>query len=182
MKRVVSAIVAVGTAVVIGACLLVMPGARAEAKDGKIGYIDVPRILEEYEGFQDARKELDKDRAKREEEFAGRFKDLQKYSNDLKEKWSLLSEAKRKEKEEDLMKRQKELQDWRTVQMTELTEKEEGLIKRLEADVRKVLDTIGPQKKLSFVVRKDLFLYVERDSVDVTNDVLAALRRQNAGK
>lgn len=180
MKRLVVGIVLVAAAA--GASFLLAPARPAEAKDCKIGYIDVPRILEEYEGFQDARKELDKDREKREEEFARKFRELQKYGSDLKEKWSLLSEAKRKEKEEDLVKRQKELQEWRNVQTQELTEKEEGLIKRLEADVRKVLETIGAKKKLSFVVRKDLFLYAERNSEDVTNEVLAALRRQGAGK
>ena len=164
---------------VLGLLAVVPP---AVAKDCKIGYIEVPRLLEEFEGFKDARKDLDKTRADREEEFGRRAKLLSKEAQDIKEGARLLSPAKQKEKEAAFNKKAQELEEWRQTQNKELQEREEGLVKRLESDVRKTLETVGADGKFSFVVRKDLMLYMDADATDLTDRVLAALRKQAATK
>jgi Skp family chaperone for outer membrane proteins len=52
------------------------------------------------------------------------------------------------------------------------------MVKRLEGDVRAVLAKIGPDGGFSFVVRRDLFLYADKDVQDLTDQVLASLRKQ----
>lgn len=154
----------------------------AAARDIKIGYIEVPRLLEEFEGFKDARKDLDKTRADREEEFGRRAKALSKEAQDIKDNAKLLSPAKQKETEAAFNKKAQDLEEWRQTQNKELQEREEGLVKRLESDVRKTLETVGADGKFSFVVRKDLMLYMDPDATDLTDRVLAALRKQAAAK
>jgi len=156
--------------------------AGVRAKDVKIGYIDVPRILAEYEGYKDARKDLDRTRADREDEFTKRATALKKMAQEIQEGAKLLSEPKRREKETEYMKKAQELEEWRVTQNKDLQEREEGLIKRLESDVRKALETIGEKGKFSFVVRGDLMLYVEKSAEDLTDAVLEALRKQSKGK
>jgi len=82
------------------------------ASDCKIGYIEVPRILEEFDEFKDARADLDKSRADREEEAAKKYEEIAKLGKELKEKGSMLSESKRRAKEQEFMKKQQELQKW----------------------------------------------------------------------
>lgn len=161
---------------------LALPGPARAAKDVKIGVIDVPRILEDYEGFRELRKELEKARIDREEEYTSRARALNKEAQEVKDGAKLLSEAKRREKEQALMKKAQDLEEWRQAQSKEQQEKEEGLLKRLEADVRKILDQVCVPAGYTFVVRKDLLLFVDKDAKDLTNDVLAALRKQSKGK
>lgn len=163
----------------LASIVLTLPfGGCAVAGDVRIGYIDVNRILEEYESFKEARADLDNDRKDREEQLTKKVEELQKLGKELKEKGSILSESKRKAKEQEFMKKQQELEVWRTAQSKELAEKEEGLVKRLEADVRKVLDRLAEKEKMAFVVRRDLFLYMQPGSKDLTSAVLAELRKQ----
>jgi len=157
--------------------MIIFPGA-VRASECRIGYIEVPRILEEFDEFKEARSDLDKARADREEEAAKKYEEIAKLGKELKEGGATLSESKRRAKEKEFMKKQQELQKWGEDQRKELAEKEEGMVKRLEADVRKVLEKVAEKEKIDFVVRRDLFLYMRKDSKDLTNVVLAELRRQ----
>ncbi len=171
---------AAGTALQ-AACLFPTSGA-VRAADVRIGYIDVPQILEQYDTFKEARKDLDRERQDREEEYSKKVEELKVIGKELKDKASILSESKRRAKENEFMKKQQELEEWRAGQSKELAEKEEGLVKRLEADVRKVLEVIAEKEKLTFVVRRDLFLYMQPGSKDLTAAVLAELRKQSKEK
>jgi len=153
-------------------------GSPAGASDVKVGYIEVPRILEEFDEFKQARTDLDKARSDREEEAAAKYEEIAKLGKELKEKGAMLSESKRRAKEKEFMSKQQDLQKWGEEQRKELAEKEEGMVKRLESDVRKVLEVVAVKEKVDFVVRRDLFLYMKSDSRDLTNAVLAELRAQ----
>ena len=163
-------------AALFAAALVLPAGARAAAE--KIGYIDVPRILEEYEGFKEARKDLDRDKKAFEEDYSRKGATLQKMMQELQDGAKMLSEAKRKEKAMEFEKRRKEFMEWQQDQSHKMQEREEGIIKRLEGDVRKVLEKVGADGGYAFVVRRDLLLYVRKDSTDLTDQVLAALRKQ----
>ena len=159
------------------AAALVMPGGTALAKGDKVGFIDVPRILEEFEGFRDARKDLERDRKTFGEEYQRRMMSLQKFAQDLQQNMGMLSDAKKKEKTTEFEKKRQEFSEWQELEGKKLQDREEGMIKRLEADVRKALEPIGSDGGFSFVVRKDLFLYVDKSAVDLTDQVLASLRK-----
>ncbi len=150
---------------------------RAFARDTKVGVIDVPRLFEEFEGFKEAKKDLETLRKDREKENEKRVMDFQRQVEEFQRGAKLLSEAKQKEKANDLKKKQQDLQEWQGSQSKDLQEREEGMVKRLEGDVRKSLATIGPDGGFAFVVRKDLFLYADKDAQDLTDQVLAAMRK-----
>lgn len=160
--------------------VLVLPvfASRVSAADDKIGYIDVPRILEEYEGFKEARKDLDRDKKAFEEDYNRKGAGLQKMMQEMQEGAKMLSEAKKKEKALEFEKKRKDFMEWQQDQSKRLQDREEGIIKRLEGDVRKVLERVGADGGYAFVVRRDLLLYVRKDSTDLTDQVLAALRKQ----
>ncbi len=80
------------------------------------------------------------------------------------------------EKEQAFMDDAQKLEKWRLDQNKELSEREEGLLKRLESDVREALAKIGSKGKYSFVVRRDLMLYMNSSAKDLTDKVLDVLR------
>lgn len=158
--------------------ILALSASRGMAAAEKLGYIDVPRILEEYEGFKEARKDLDRDKKTFEDDYGRRGATLQKMMQEIQESAKMLSEAKKKEKAVEFEKKRKDFMEWQQDQSRRLQEREEGIIKRLEGDVRKVLERVGADGGYAFVVRRDLLLYVRKDSTDLTDQVLAALRKQ----
>src|SRR5262245_53998519 len=97
-------------ALLLAACCL--PAACARAADDKIGYIDVPRILEEYEGFKESRKDLDRAKKTFEEEYNRKGATLQKSMQELQEGAKMMSEAKKKEKAVEFEKKRKEFMEW----------------------------------------------------------------------
>src|SRR5688572_4083815 len=151
------------------AAVLALSAGRAVAAADKIGYIDVPRILEEYEGFKEARKDLDRDKKTFEEDYNRRGASLQKMMQEMQDGAKMLSEAKRKEKGLEFEKKRKDFMEWQQDQSRRLQEREEGIIKRLEGDVRKTLEKVGADGGYAFVVRRDLLLYVRKDSTDLTD-------------
>lgn len=166
-------------ALFLTACAATITGAgAAQAGGSKVGVIDVPRLFEEFEGFKEQRKELETLRKDREKENEKRMMAFRKEVDEFQRGSKLLSEARQKEKMAELGKKQSDLQEWQANQSKDLQEREEGMVKRLEGDVRKALEKIGPDGDFSFVVRRDLFLYSSRDVQDLTDQVLSVLRAQ----
>ena len=176
--RILKAVIVLCVGIMAGACAV---PETALARDAKIGYIEVPRILEEYQGYKRARKELEKMRADREAEFKERATKLENERRKLQDSLKLLSEKKRREREQEFMAKAQELEKWRLEQNKELTDREEGLLKRLEGDVRKALEKVA-KKKYLFVVRKDIMLYMAEDADDLTDKVLKVLEKADKGK
>ncbi len=98
----------------LGSALLLGIGMTAGAQEKKIGFVDSGKIRDGYKEFQKAQDELDSAIAgyqRKEEELRKEIEDLQ---DELERQRLVLSEAKRKEKEQELTQRQKVYQDWYT--------------------------------------------------------------------
>ncbi len=171
MRKTIELLMTAGFVLSLAAC-------ASAAKECRYGYLDVPRILEEYEGFKDANKGLEATREKLEKEAQDKRDALNREGEQIQKNAKLWSETTRQEKEQEYLKKAKEFQEWQVTKSKELQDKQEGLVKRLEADVRRVLEDIGRKGGFSFVVRGDLLLYRNADAQDLTDKVLAALRTQ----
>jgi outer membrane protein len=84
-----------------GACLLFWVG-ETHSQEGKIGYVDSEKLYKEFKEFVDAQAEYDKDEELWKQEIAELEQKIDSLKEDLDKTKLLLSEAKRKEKEENL--------------------------------------------------------------------------------
>ncbi len=83
---------------------------ESSSQEGKIGYVDSMRLRTEFKEFADAQAEFDKDVKVWQEEIAELEQTIDSLEGDLDKTKLLLSEAKRKEKEENLKNQELEYQ------------------------------------------------------------------------
>ncbi len=83
---------------------------ETSSQEGRIGYVDSMRLRTEFNEFQDAQAEFDKDVQVWQDEIAELETLIDSLKQDLEETKLLLSEAKRKEKEENLEAQELEYQ------------------------------------------------------------------------
>lgn len=98
-KRMPSWLVLLG--LVAGLCVMLAPQ-QATAQSGKIGWVDLDRILREYEEFKEAENLFQKDALVWEAEFDSIQNEYFTKLEDYRKQRLLLSEASRKEREEEL--------------------------------------------------------------------------------
>jgi outer membrane protein len=84
-----------------GGLLLVWAG-EASSQEGKIGYVDSMRLRAEFKEFQDAQAELDDDVKAWQDELATMELEIDSLKEDLDNTKLLLSEGKKKEKQDQL--------------------------------------------------------------------------------
>ena len=83
---------------------------ESSSQEGKIGYVDSMRLRTEFKEFQDAQAEFDKDVQVWQEEIGDLEQTIDSLKEDMERTRLLLSEAKRKEKEENLENQELEYQ------------------------------------------------------------------------
>jgi outer membrane protein len=86
---------------ILGASFLFWAGGTL-SQEGKIGYVDSERLYKEFKEFADAQAEYDKDETTWKEEIAELEQKIDSLKEDLEKTKLLLSEAKKKEKEDNL--------------------------------------------------------------------------------
>ena len=92
------------------AASLLFWASETSSQEGRIGYVDSMRLRTEFKEFQDAQAEFDKDVQVWQDEIAELETVIDSLKQDLEETKLLLSEAKRKEKEENLEAQELEYQ------------------------------------------------------------------------
>jgi outer membrane protein len=92
-----------------GVSLLFWAG-ESSSQEGKIGYVDSMRLRTEFKEFQDAQAEFDKDVEVWQQEIGDLERTIDSLKEDLERTKLLLSEAKRKEKEENVENQEMEYQ------------------------------------------------------------------------
>jgi outer membrane protein len=83
---------------------------ESSSQEGKIGYVDSMRLRTEFKEFQDAQAEFDKDVEVWQQEIGDLERTIDSLKEDLERTKLLLSEAKRKEKEESVENQELEYQ------------------------------------------------------------------------
>ncbi len=92
------------------AILLLFWAGETSSQEGKIGYVDSMRLRTEFRDFQDAQAEFDKDVQVWQDQIAELEQVVDSLKQDFENTKLLLSEAKRKEKEENLKAQELEYQ------------------------------------------------------------------------
>jgi outer membrane protein len=133
------------SAVLLTAVLLSF-AAFVSAADLKIGFIDSERIFAGYQGTNQAQTEFNNDIQQWSTELEQRKQDLEKITQEYQSQSLILSEAKRREREEDIQRRRNELdafvQDiWGP--SGKVAQRNEQLTRPIVEKIREILTDIG---------------------------------------
>ncbi len=162
---------------------LFIPLFLGAAQSLKIGYVDSQKIFEGLPEAQEAKKKLDETAKGWQDELEKMGKDLQAQYEDYQAKQATMTDAAKKQKEQDLMKLQNQISDYRQTkfgQGGDLAKEQKKVLEPIQGKVLKVITEIAREEKLNFMFDKlqdvSVLLYAE-EKFDYTFKVLDKLKR-----
>ena len=151
---------------------------RVEAQTpppGRVGFVDLQRILAKSQAGVQAREQLEKDKAGMQKQVDNQKGDLDKLRDELEKKGQLLSVEARRDKQEQLERKVRDVRRLVDDLEKELQKKEQGLLAKVLRDVEGVVARIGKERGyLMIVERRQGGLIYGAAEADVTEEIIKA--------
>jgi outer membrane protein len=159
------------------------PAAVPAAAAGKIGYIDVQRVLARSAAGVAAREQLEKERAGIQKEMDGRRAELEKLRDEIEKKGPLMTADARRDKQEQFERKRRDAARAADDFQKELEKKEAALLQKVLQEVGGVIEKLGKEKSYYMIVEKRNagVLYAANDA-DLTDEVIRAYDREAGSK
>jgi len=155
--------------VVVGLCGGVM------AQDMKIGFADKMKILFEYNKTKELNTELEKEGQAARTEVEQRSEEIRK----LRDEMELLSESAKKEKQPELEKQVKELNDFRREKMQEIGRKQDEGIRKITEEISAICEQYGKNNGYDAIIDIRATLFAPKGQ-DLTEAILVELNKAQA--
>ncbi|MBI4589036.1 MAG: OmpH family outer membrane protein [Candidatus Rokubacteria bacterium] len=157
---------------------LLVGEARAQGA-ARIAYIDVQRILARSSAGVAAREQLEKDKAAMQRDVDGKRTELEKLREEMDKKGMLLSAEAKKEKQETLERKIRDLRRLVDDYRAELERKEQGLLQKVLIDISGIVERIGKQRGFLLIVEKRgaAVLYGSPEA-DLTDEIIKAFDQE----
>jgi len=161
--------------------LLVMCSANLFAQNVKIGYVNSDRILAEFEEAKEAQQKLDVEAKKLEDEYRGMLGKLDSLNRDFERQKMIMSETRRKTKENEITQLQQSIQRYQVEKMGpegEIYRKQAELVGPVLEKIKAVIEKVGKGNKYDYIFDTVAgnILYAEPVH-DLTDKVLYELKR-----
>ena len=170
--RALGAAVAIVVALAGGAALLGPAVAQAPVK---IAFVDVQRVLARSAAGVTAREQLEREKAAMQKQVDGQRIDAEKLRDELEKKGQLLSADARREKQETLERKVRDVRRLVDDLQKELQKKEQEILARVLNDISGVVQKIGKEKGYTMIVeRRGASVVWGAPEADVTEEVVRA--------
>lgn len=149
-----------------------------------LAYVNSDSLAANYLYFEEVNGKLEAKRAKFEKEFANRATGLQRQIEDFQKTASNMTIAQGRAVEEDLTRKQQNLQQYQQSLTQELLKEEAKLNKELYEKVASFLSNYGKENGLDFIFKHSTGgeIWYVNSALDVTNEVIEGLNANyNAG-
>jgi outer membrane protein len=155
------------------------PAPAASTAAGKIGFIDVQRVLARSAAGVAAREQLEKEKGVVDKELGARRQELEKLREEIDKKGSLLSADARREKQELFERKRRDAARMADDYQKELEKKEQNLLAKVLQELSGVIDKLGKERGYYLIVEKRgaVVLYAAADA-DLTDEVIRAYDQQ----
>ena len=180
MKRFLPRFLISATILILTAAAMARPLAAQEIK---LGFIDAERILQAYSGYKDAEAQFGKQREAWNQEIDARSRELKAMEEDFKAQELMLSDAKKREKLEELERGRRELEEYYQQifgPQGEAARKNEELLRPILERVNEIIRELGEQEKYTMIFdASSMGIAYAASGVDLTDEVI---ERLNAAK
>lgn len=164
MKRIIAVFAAIATISICG-------GAYA-ADAGKLGYVDIQKVLNQSNAGRDAKEQLTAKVKKYQDEINRKQEEMSKLKDELEKKGSVLSESAKSAKEKSYQQILKELQRLQKDAQEDLQAKDEELTRKILTDIEKIVQDFGRKNGYTFIfIRNDSMIYAD-EGAEVTDQIL----------
>ena len=166
---------ALGLALVLGGGGAVWAQAPAAGSNGRVAIVDVQRILARSVAGAAAREQLEKDKAAMQRQLHGQKTELEKMRDELEKKGQLLSTDARREKQDAMERKVRDVRRLVDDLQAQLQKKEDALLQQVLQDVAGLIQRLGKDRGFAIVLERQRagVLYNSTDA-DITDEVLRA--------
>jgi outer membrane protein len=168
-----AALVAAG--VVIGGWAAVPAPWAQTAASGRVGFVDIQRVLARSAAGVAAREQLEKEKATMQKQVDAQRVELEKMRDEMEKKGQLLSADTRREKQEALERKVRDARRLVDDLQGTLQKKEEAMLAKVLQDVSGLIQKLGKEKGYAMVLerQRSSVLYASAEA-DLTDDIIRA--------
>jgi outer membrane protein len=147
----------------------------------RIAYVDVNQILESFKEYKDAQDELDRIAAKWRQEIAQEYDLIKGLYNRYQAEQVLLSEDARKQREDEIMNREKEVRDLQKARFGpegELFRRRQEMVRPIQERVYRAIEGYASERGYDFIFDKSgaAGIIFFSPAYDKTEDILNRLK------
>ncbi|MCK5145773.1 OmpH family outer membrane protein [bacterium] len=165
---------------------LILLFSSAIQAQSKIGYVDSKKIRDSYEAVRDAEKLLNEENRKWEQELSEKNRNLDKMEKELETYSLLLSNARKKERTDEISALHQEIQQFQKQvwgDAGQYFKKQEELLRPIYENIKVAVDEIADDRGLDIVFDSiEGNILFAKENMDITEDVIELLRRQSPKK
>lgn len=160
---------------------LLFAAVPAGAAAGKIGVIDLQKVLRTSAAGQAAQKTIADKAQAFQKTMQSRQNDLKKLNDEFEKQKMMLSKEAIADKERDLQQKVKDFQRFGKDAQEELQQEDRQATSRILDEVAKIVKDLGVKQGYDLIVEKSTTLYAP-ESVDMTDVVIKAYDKKYKGK
>ena len=162
-------------AVLAGGAALLGPAGAQAPPPVKIAFVDVQRVLARSAAGVSAREQLEREKASMQKQVDTQRVDAEKLRDELEKKGQLLSADARREKQETLERKVRDVRRLVDDLQKELQKKEQEILAKVLNDISGVVQKIGKDKGYTMIVeRRGASVVWGAPEADVTDEVVRA--------
>ena len=157
--------------------------ARSDAAGSRIGYVDVQRVIVRSVAGVAAREQLEKDKVAMQKDVDNRKIEVDKLREEMEKKGLVLSAESRREKEETLQRKVRDLRRLAEDLEKELQKKEQAATQKILQELTGIIEKMGKERGFLLIVerRSGGVIYGDPEG-DVTDEVIKLYDQEKAKK
>lgn len=168
-------------AAALGALLVGLTDGPAGAQASRIGFVDVEKVMVRSAAGLAAREQLEKEKASMQKEVDAKKAEIEKLREEIEKKAMLLSPDVKKEKEETLQRKVRDLRRLAEDYEKELAKKDQTLTKQIVEELAGVIRRYGKEKGYLLILEKrNAGVIYGDEGADLTEEVLKAYDQERA--
>ena len=141
--------------------------------EGKLNYLDLGRIFDEYSKTKQFDKILEKKQKAYEKDRENQLDEVKK----LQEKLSLLSEEEREAQKSNLQDKITKLQEFDRSSTQDLRKQRDEKVQEIFKDIKQAIETYAKKEGITLVFDKRALVY-ENENLNITNQVLKIINKE----
>ncbi|MBI3779859.1 MAG: OmpH family outer membrane protein [candidate division NC10 bacterium] len=168
---------------VAAAAMLMASESRATDSPVKVGFVDIQAVIAQSKEGQAARNKVAAEAAEKQKEISAKEGEIKQMDAELQKQSPILSDAAKKEREEEIRRRLRDLKRLTEDFNRDLAKRETELINDLLRDVTAVIRDYGKEKGYSLILEKGQGgVIYGSDPADLTKDILERYNARSSKK
>ncbi|MDH7500051.1 MAG: OmpH family outer membrane protein [candidate division NC10 bacterium] len=157
----------------VALCMVTLSEAKAVADSPRLATVDVQRLLLESKAGKQAKEKVEAERNLKQKEITAREEEINKLQRELEKQASILSEAARKEKQDGIDRKMRDLRRTYDDFSRDLQKKEGELVRDLLKEVGGIIRDYAKEKGYTLILEKgQAGILYSADEIDLTKEII----------